>query len=74
VNAIALFLASGLVARLLNVWKLADGRSLKQWIYQDLFVPWAGPLDGSLAFALASLLVWWLLLFGLYRRGWTIRL
>lgn len=74
VNAIALFFASGLVARLLNVWKLADGRSLKQWIYQDLFVPWAGPLDGSLAFALASLLVWWLLLFGLYRRGWTIRL
>ncbi len=74
VNAIALFFASGLVARLLNVWRLEDGRSLQQWIYQELFVPWAGPLDGSLAFALATLLVWWLLLYGLYRRGWTIRL
>jgi predicted acyltransferase len=37
-------------------------------------VPWAGELDGSLAFALATVLIWWLVLYGLYRRDWIIRL
>jgi len=74
VNAITLFFASGLVARLLNVVRAADGRSLHLWIYQDFFVPLAGRLDGSLAFALATVLVWWLVLYALYRRGWIIRI
>ena len=74
VNAITLFFASGLVARLLNVIRLDDGRSLQVWIYQELFVPWAGALDGSLAFALATVLLWWLVLYGLYRRGVIIRI
>ncbi len=51
-----------------------DGRSLHFWIYQDLFVPWAGELNGSLAFAIATVLLWWLVLYGLYRRRWIIRL
>lgn len=74
VNAITLFFASGLAARLLNVIHVADGRSLHIWIYRDLFVPWAGELDGSLAFAVATVLLWWLVLYGLYRRGWIIRI
>ena len=74
VNAIILFFASGLVARLMNAIRLDDGRSLQVWIYQELFVPWAGALDGSLAFALATVLLWWLVLYGLYRRGWTLRI
>lgn len=74
VNAIALFFASGIVVRLLNVVRVADGRSLHLWIYQDLIVPRAGELDGSLAFALATVLIWWLVLYGLYRRGWIIRI
>ena len=74
VNAITLFFASGIVARLLNVIHVADGRSLHLWIYRDLFVPWAGELDGSLAFALATVLLWWLVLYALYRRGWTLRI
>jgi len=74
VNAITLFFASGLVARLLNVVRLADGRSLHLWLYQELFVPWAGEIDGSLAFALATVALWWLVLYALYRRGWTIRI
>jgi predicted acyltransferase len=74
VNAITLFFASGLVARLMNVVRVSDGRSLHLWIYHELFVPWAGQLDGSLAFALAMVLMWWLILYGLYRRGWIIRI
>ena len=74
VNAIALFVASGIVARILLVNRVGDGRSLYQWIYDSLFVPWAGPLNGSLAFALATVLIWWLALYALYRRGWFLRL
>ena len=74
VNAITLFFASGIAARLLSVIRLADGRSLQLWIYQELFVPWAGELNGSLAYAIVTVLVWWLALYGLYRRGVIIRL
>jgi predicted acyltransferase len=74
VNAILLFVASGVVARILLVLRVADGRSLYQWLYDSLFVPWAGPLNGSLAFALAAVAAWWLVLYALYRRGWFLRL
>lgn len=74
VNAIALFVASGIVARILLVSRVGDGRSVYQWLYDSLFVPWAGPLDGSLAFALATVAAWWLVLYALYRRGWFLRL
>ena len=74
VNAILLFVASGIVARVLLVCRVADGRSLYQWLYDSLFVPWAGPLNGSLAFALATVAAWWLVLYALYRRGWFLRL
>jgi predicted acyltransferase len=74
VNAIALFFASGIVARILLALRIADGRSLYQWLYDSLFVPWAGPLNGSLAFALATVALWWIALYALYRRGWFLRL
>ncbi len=74
VNAILLFFASGLVARLLLALRTPDGRSVYRWLYETLFVPWAGPLNGSLAFALATVAVWWLVLYVLYRRRWFLRL
>ncbi|MEM9683179.1 MAG: DUF5009 domain-containing protein, partial [Pseudomonadota bacterium] len=74
VNAIVLFVASGIVARILLAIRLADGRSLYQWLYDSWFVPWAGLLNGSLAFALATVAVWWVILYGLYRRRWFLRL
>jgi predicted acyltransferase len=74
VNAIALFVGSGIVARILLVSRTADGRSAYQWLYDSVFVPWAGPTNGSLAFAIATVVFWWLALFGLYRRGWFLRL
>jgi predicted acyltransferase len=74
VNAIFLFFASGIAARLLLALRAADGRSVYQWLYDVLFVPWAGSLNGSLAFAVMTVAVWWLALYGLYRRGWFFRL
>lgn len=74
VNAIVLFVASGIVARIMLVSRVADGRSVYQWLYDTQFVPWTGALNGSLAFALVTVAVWWAVLYGLYRRGWLLRL
>ncbi len=68
-NAIAVFVASGLIARLLGVLRVTmpDGRSVawKTWIFEQMFAPLASPINASLLFALAYVLSWlgvmWLL-------------
>jgi predicted acyltransferase len=71
-NAIAVFVLSGLVAKSMILYKVArpDGSvaSLYQLVYEKAFASWAGPLNGSLAFALATILFWWIVLSILYRR------
>jgi len=77
VNAIAVFMLSGLVARLLiriQVPGLPESVSLKQWIYETLFASWASPMNASLAFALSYLLLWWALMALLYRRKIFIKI
>ena len=73
-NAIAVFVASGLLAKVLGLWRVGEeGISLKGWIYQNLFASWAGPLNGSLAFALGYVLFWLGLMWVLFRRGIFIK-
>ncbi len=71
-NAIAVFVLSGLVARLTTLIKVGAGDggqvSLKGWIYETIFASWAGPLNGSLAFSIVNLLFWLLVMWVLYRR------
>lgn len=71
-NAIAVFVLSGLAAKSLILYKVerADDSSagLYQLLYQSAFASWAGPLRGSLLFALATVLFWWLAMLPLYRR------
>jgi predicted acyltransferase len=68
-NAIAVFVASGLVAKIPGLVSLdGAGRSLKGWIYDELFADWAGPLNGSLAFAIAYLPFWFAAMWTLYRK------
>ena len=67
VNAIAAYFLSGLFAQVLGLVRVGDA-SLKRWIYETLFASWAGPLNGSLAFALAFVLLWLALMWPLYRR------
>lgn len=76
-NAIFLFVASGIVARLLLKTHIGSGENAPTtytWIYENLFLPWAGPLNGSLAFAVTAVLFWWLILYGMYRRGWQLKI
>jgi predicted acyltransferase len=76
-NAIFLFVASGIVARILLKTHIGSGENAPTtytWIYENWFLPWAGPLNGSLAFAVTAVLFWWLILYGIYRRGWVIKI
>lgn len=71
-NAIVVFVLSGLLVKTLiriSV-ELSDGTTVSAyaWIYRTLFVPWAGPLNGSLAFAIANILIWYGLLELMYRK------
>ena len=72
VNAITLFVGSGLMARLLGLIKVprADGTkiALKTLIYDKLFLSWAPPYPASLSFAIAFILVWLGLMWILYKR------
>ncbi|CAN5790652.1 lpg1661 family Dot/Icm T4SS effector [soil metagenome] len=72
VNAIALFVGTGIMAKLMGIVKipLANGSrpALKNWIYSGLFASWAPPKIASLAFAIAFILLWLGLMWILYRR------
>ncbi|MDQ3652332.1 MAG: DUF5009 domain-containing protein [Acidobacteriota bacterium] len=72
VNALIVFFLSGLVGRLLVIWKLtrADGSevALKTFVYENLFASWASPVNASLAFAICFVLIFLGLMTILYRR------
>ncbi|NET00530.1 MAG: DUF5009 domain-containing protein [Sphaerospermopsis sp. SIO1G1] len=77
VNAIFLFIGSGVVGRILvkiSVGSGEDALSLKTWIYKNSFSSWAGNMNGSLLFAIANLLLWWLVLYVMYRRRWFLKI
>ncbi|MBS1809487.1 MAG: DUF5009 domain-containing protein [Acidobacteria bacterium] len=72
VNALALFVLSGLMARILSVIPMTkmDGTpgTLKGWIYEHFFTSWLSPINASLGFALGYVLLWLGLMTILYRR------
>ncbi|MBH9552631.1 acyltransferase family protein [Inhella gelatinilytica] len=71
-NALFLFVASGLVAKMLAFWK-PGGQSLKAWIYGALQATGLAPVNASLAFALGFVLLFYGLAAGMARRGWVIK-
>ncbi len=70
-NAIALYVGSGLMANLLGLIPVRSNGTnipLWSWIYQNIFASWATPVNASLAFAISFVLVWLGLMWILYRR------
>ena len=70
-NALAIYLLSSLGARLLELCQVTAGdscESLRVFLFEHFFAPWAGARNGSLCFALAYLLVWMLPTAELHRR------
>ena len=78
VNAIALFVGTGLMAKLMGLIKVpsSDGSriALKTWIYNGLFSSWAAPFQASLLFAISFVLLWLGLMWILYWRKIFIKI
>ena len=73
VNAILVFVASSLSSVLLSVTHVGD-LSTKQWLYETLFTSWIStPELSSLAYAITTVAFWWLAMWLLSIRGWTVR-
>jgi predicted acyltransferase len=70
-NAILVFVGSGLLARVLQLIRIPLGGEavpFQAYVFQQWLAPWAGPLAGSLLFPIILLILWFLLLYQLYRR------
>jgi predicted acyltransferase len=78
VNALALYVLTGITADLLQVVQLPhpDGltSSLQAGLYRRFFASWLAPHQASLAYALTYLAIWWMAMWGLYRRRIFLRL
>ncbi len=77
-NAIALYVGAGIMADLLGLIKVngpnATRISLQRWVYETLFASWASPINASLAFAIAFVMVWLGLMWILYHRKIFIKI
>jgi predicted acyltransferase len=77
VNAITVFVMSGLLAKSLILFKLpqADGTeaSLQALIFQTVFVPLGPPRVASLLYALTWVLGWYAVLHAMYRRNLVLK-
>jgi predicted acyltransferase len=71
-NPIIAFVGSGITARLIySVFKVESGGqqiSLQAWIYRTFHASWLAPRNASLLFAVTFVLVWFAILWVLYRR------
>jgi len=76
-NAITAYAGSILMVKSLTLVKVSsEGQTftLPAWVYEHLFVPWAGNLNGSLAYAVCYVLLWLGLMTPLYRKKVFIKI
>jgi predicted acyltransferase len=72
VNALVLFVGSGTLGRIMGLIKFpaADGKtiSLQQAIFNNIFLPFAAPINASLMYGISYILFWLFLMWLLYRK------
>jgi predicted acyltransferase len=73
VNALALFVFSGIFARMLSAYRVAytpEGRgiSVQRWLVDNVFLTVFEPITASLAYAVGFILLWLLLMWFLYQK------
>ncbi|MFN3329886.1 MAG: acyltransferase family protein, partial [Pyrinomonadaceae bacterium] len=77
VNPLVLFVGSGLMAKTLIAIKVVDANgakiSLQKWIFDNVFLPLASPINASLLYAVCFILLWLFLMWLLYRKGIYIK-
>ncbi|GAA6623840.1 acyltransferase family protein [Scytonema sp. NUACC26] len=75
-NAIAIFVASILLIKILVRTKIGAGEqalSTYEWIYQNLFASSMGTVNGSLLFAILTVLLWLAVAYVMYRQRWFVK-
>jgi predicted acyltransferase len=76
-NAIALFVLSGLLGRLMNEIRVptSSGRSvaLKSFLYDRIFVPLASSINSSLLWAIMWVLLMYAIAYVMYRKKWFVK-
>ena len=76
VNPLVAFIGSGLMAKLIDMWKTEYGGrqvSFKSLTYQLFYQPYFPPKFASMLWGLTFVLVWLGILWVLYRRKWFLR-
>lgn len=76
VNAITVFFASAIIARSMNLIKVSlNGESiaLKQYLYELFFTPYFSAYNASLAGALTFVLIWYFILWAMYKKNIIIK-
>ena len=76
-NAITVFVLSGIVGRLLYLVKWPSGEeviTLKEWLVNTFFLPWLSPVNASLAYALCFVLISYLAMYYLYKKQIFIKI
>ena len=66
-NAIAVYLASEVLDQLFNAIQL------KTWLFTNLFLAVASPINASLLYAVSYVMLMYAIAYVMYRRGWFLR-
>ena len=74
-NAIAIYMISELLDVILSIirWGGIPGITLRRWIFDNVFAPLASPVNASLMFAIAYVLLMFVIAYGMHRRGWYLK-
>lgn len=76
-NAIAVFVLSGIVGRLITLikWTATDGSvlTLKGYIFNTFFSPLGSPVNASLLYAIAFVGIMFLVVWGLWKKKWFLK-
>ncbi len=76
VNAITVFFMSAIIVKIM--WRIkvnmnGEEVGLQQWLYETFFTPWLSDINASLAWAIAFVLFWLLILWPMYRKNIIIK-
>lgn len=76
VNAITVFFASGIIGRSMSLIKTdlnGTSVSIKEFLYQQYFTPYLSPNLASVAYALAFVCIWWIILAIMHKKNIVIK-
>ena len=72
VNAITVFVGSGIVGRQLGLIQVGE-QSLKTWIFETLLNSWLPEIYASLAYAILWVIAWYAILHVMYTKKWVLK-